>query len=87
MDLVIGGESKGHFQIFMDSIGTTLLILVAVFLFMFWISGFCRNIGIAEPKDNNLLIFTLIFLVIGVPVGLPCVTTTTVAVGAAYLAK
>lgn len=25
--------------------------------------------------------------IIGVPVGLPCVTTTTMAVGAAYLAK
>ncbi|MCO5560825.1 hypothetical protein L7F22_014445 [Adiantum nelumboides] len=85
--LVLGGETKGHFQIVMDSIGTTLLILVVVFILAFWISGFFRNTGIAQPKDNNLLIYTLIFLVIGVPVGLPCVTTTTMAVGAAYLAK
>jgi H+-transporting ATPase len=85
--LVLGGDVKGHFQIVMDSIGTTLLILVTVFVLMFWISGFYRNTGIAEPKDNNLLIYTLIFMVIGVPVGLPCVTTTTMAVGAAYLAK
>ena len=85
--LVLGGDTKGHFQIVMDTIGTTLLILVAVFLLMFWISGFFRNTGIATPRDNNLLIYTLIFLVIGVPVGLPCVTTTTMAVGAAYLAK
>ena len=34
-----------------------------------------------------MLTYTLIFLIIGVPVGLPCVTTTTLAVGAAYLAK
>lgn len=85
--LVLGGDSKGHFQIVMDTIGAALLILVVVFILMFWISGFFRNTGIAEPKDNNLLIYTLIFLVIGVPVGLPCVTTTTMAVGAAYLAK
>lgn len=85
--LVLGGETKGHFQIVMDTIGAALLILVVVFILMFWISGFFRNTGIAEPKDNNLLIYTLIFLVIGVPVGLPCVTTTTMAVGAAYLAK
>lgn len=85
--LVLGGDTKGHFQIVMDTIGAALLILVVVFILMFWISGFFRNTGIAEPKDNNLLIYTLIFLVIGVPVGLPCVTTTTMAVGAAYLAK
>lgn len=29
----------------------------------------------------------LILLIVGVPVGLPVVTTTTLAVGAAYLAK
>ncbi|UZJ52540.1 hypothetical protein CBS101457_001860 [Exobasidium rhododendri] len=85
--LVLGGDSKGHFQIVMDSIGSTLLILVLVFILMFWISGFFRHTLITTPKDNNLLIYTLIFLVIGVPVGLPCVTTTTMAVGAAYLAK
>lgn len=86
--LVLGGNDvKGHFQIVMDSIGTALLILVVVFLLMFWISGFFRGTGIATPRENNLLIYTLIFLVVGVPVGLPCVTTTTMAVGAAYLAK
>lgn len=31
--------------------------------------------------------YALIFLIIGVPVGLPVVTTTTLAVGAAYLAR
>ncbi|PWO00554.1 putative PMA1-H+-transporting P-type ATPase [Tilletiopsis washingtonensis] len=85
--LVLGGDVKGHFQIVMDSIGGALLILVVVFLLMFWISGFFRGTGIATPRDNNLLIYTLIFLVVGVPVGLPCVTTTTMAVGAAYLAR
>ena len=34
-----------------------------------------------------MLVYALIFLIIGVPVGLPVVTTTTLAVGAAYLAR
>ncbi len=85
--LVVGGEGEGHFQKVMGSIGTALLALVLVFTLAFWISGFFRNTGIATPDENNLLVYTLIFLVIGVPVGLPCVTTTTMAVGAAYLAK
>jgi H+-transporting ATPase len=34
-----------------------------------------------------VLTISLIFLIIGVPVGLPVVTTTTLAVGAAYLAR
>lgn len=30
-----------------------------------WISGFFRNTGIANPQENNLLIYTLIFLCVG----------------------
>merc|ERR1711977_337250 len=71
----------------MTLIGTTLLVLVIVFVLVVWFAGFFRNVEIARPKENNLLVYTLIFLIIGVPVGLPCVTTTTMAVGAAYLAK
>ena len=85
--LVIGANDGGHFKKVMDSIGTTLLVLVIVFVLIIWIGGFFRNVEIARPKENNLLIYTLILLIIGVPVGLPCVTTTTMAVGAAYLAK
>lgn len=85
--LVTGGDGGGHFQKVMGLIGTTLLILVIVFVLVIWFAGFFRNVEIARPKENNLLVYTLIFLIIGVPVGLPCVTTTTMAVGAAYLAK
>lgn len=46
-----------------------------------------RGVKITTPKENNLLVYALIFFIIGVPVGLPCVTTTTMAVGAAYLAR
>ncbi|TFY83751.1 hypothetical protein EWM64_g257 [Hericium alpestre] len=86
--LVSAGEKRvGHFNIVMTSIGTTLLVLVIIWILAVWIGGFFRNVGIAKPKDNNLLVYALIFLIIGVPVGLPCVTTTTMAVGAAFLAR
>ncbi|ORX92660.1 plasma membrane ATPase 1 [Basidiobolus meristosporus CBS 931.73] len=45
-------------------------------------AGFYRSLGIVR-----LLEYTLIITVIGVPVGLPAVVTTTMAVGAAFLAK
>ncbi|KPV76078.1 uncharacterized protein RHOBADRAFT_53071 [Rhodotorula graminis WP1] len=85
--LVMGSNDEGHFKKVLNGIGTALLILVVVFIFAMIIGGFFRNIGIASPKQNNLLVYALIFLIVGVPVGLPCVTTTTMAVGAAYLAK
>lgn len=85
--LVSGENRKGHFQIVMIQIGTALLIFVVFWLLIVWIGGFFRSVGISRPEDNNLLTYSLIFLIIGEPVGLPCVTTTTPAVGAAYLAK
>ncbi|KAI0322629.1 plasma-membrane proton-e [Amylostereum chailletii] len=85
--LVNAGNGDGHFKKVMTSIGTTLLILVVVWLMAIWIAGFYRHVGIAQPKENNLLIYTLIIFIIGVPVGLPCVTTTTMAVGASFLAR
>lgn len=71
----------------MDSIGTALLVLVMAWLLAVWIGGFFRNLPIAVPGQQTLLRYTLSLLIIGVPVGLPVVTTTTLAVGAAYLAK
>ncbi|KAK8854504.1 plasma-membrane proton-efflux P-type ATPase [Kwoniella newhampshirensis] len=85
--LVSSSNEIGHFQIVLGGIGTTLLIIVVVFIFIVWIGGFFRGTSIAHPRDNNLLVYALIFLIIGVPVGLPVVTTTTLAVGAAYLAR
>ncbi|TFK50282.1 plasma-membrane proton-e [Heliocybe sulcata] len=70
--LVTGANDQGHFQKVMNSIGTTLLVL---------------HVLISTPADNNLLVYSLVLLIIGVPVGLPCVTTTTLAVGAAFLAR
>ncbi|WVW85256.1 plasma-membrane proton-efflux P-type ATPase [Kwoniella bestiolae CBS 10118] len=85
--LVSSSNEKGHFQIVLGGIGTTLLVMVVAFIFAVWIGGFFRGTNIATPAQNNLLVYALIFLIIGVPVGLPVVTTTTLAVGAAYLAR
>ncbi|CDM37967.1 hypothetical protein DTO013E5_8265 [Penicillium roqueforti] len=82
-----GGSGTGHFQMVMDGIGTALLVLVMAWILIMWIGGFFRNLPIASPGQQTLLHFTLSLFIIGVPVGLPVVTTTTLAVGAAYLAK
>ncbi|PSR77959.1 plasma membrane H+-ATPase [Coniella lustricola] len=90
--LVQGAQDQGHFKAIMNSIGTSLLVLVVLFTLCAWIGGFYRGLFIV-PRDgetgssNDLLHYLLIMLIIGVPVGLPVVTTTTLAVGAAYLAE
>lgn len=87
--LVQGAKDQGHFKAIMNSIGTSLLVLVVAFIMMAWIGGFFRHLKLATPEHSSesLLHYVLILLIIGVPVGLPVVTTTTLAVGAAYLAK
>ena len=85
--MVQGAKDTGHFKMVMDSIGTALLVIVMAWVLAMWIGGFYRNIPIASPGEQTLLHYTLELLIIGVPVGLPVVTTTTLAVGAAYLAK
>lgn len=73
---------SGHFTEVLNGIGTVLLVLVISTLLVVWISSFYRSNNIA-----TILEFTLAVTIIGVPVGLPAVVTTTMAVGAAYLAK
>jgi len=87
--LVQGAKDQGHFKAIMNHIGTSLLVLVMFWILLAWIGGFFRHLKIATPEEssNNLLKYALILFIIGVPVGLPVVTTTTLAVGAAYLAK
>ncbi|KAJ6256596.1 hypothetical protein Dda_8461 [Drechslerella dactyloides] len=72
----------GHFTEVLNGIGTVLLILVIFTLLIVWVAGFYRSNSIV-----HILEFTLAITIIGVPVGLPAVVTTTMAVGAAYLAK
>ncbi|TDZ25588.1 Plasma membrane ATPase [Colletotrichum sidae] len=73
---------SGHFTEVLNGIGTILLVLVVFTLIIVWVSSFYRSNGIVD-----ILRFTLAITIIGVPVGLPAVVTTTMAVGAAYLAK
>jgi H+-transporting ATPase len=72
----------GHFTEVLNGIGPVLLILVIFTNLIVWISSFYRSNAIVD-----ILGFTLAITIIGVPVGLPAVVTTTMAVGAAYLAK
>ncbi|KAF2235314.1 plasma-membrane proton-e [Viridothelium virens] len=87
--LVQGAKDQGHFKAIMNSIGTALLVIVVFWILIAWIGGFFHHLKIATPESDSedLLRYALILLIIGVPVGLPVVTTTTLAVGAAYLAK
>lgn len=75
-------SGTGHFTEVLNGIGTTLLILVVLTLLVVWTSSFYRS-----NRIKKILEFTLAITIIGVPVGLPAVVTTTMAVGAAYLAK
>lgn len=87
--LVQEAKDQGHFKAIMNQIGTTLLVLVIFWILAAWIGGFYHHLRLATPEWSsvNLLHYALILLIIGVPVGLPVVTTTTLAVGAAYLAR
>lgn len=74
--------ATGHFTEVLNGIGTVLLILVIFTNLVVWVSSFYRSNPIVL-----ILEYTLAITIIGVPVGLPAVVTTTMAVGAAYLAK
>jgi H+-transporting ATPase len=75
-------SGTGHFTEVLNGIGTVLLILVIFTLLVVWVASFYRSLPIVD-----ILRFTLAITIVGVPVGLPAVVTTTMAVGAAYLAK
>ncbi|OUM53205.1 hypothetical protein BVG19_g2470 [[Candida] boidinii] len=72
----------GHFTEVLNGIGTILLVLVIITLLLVWTASFYRT-----NKIVRILRYTLAITIVGVPVGLPAVVTTTMAVGAAYLAK
>ncbi|RAL02397.1 plasma-membrane proton-efflux P-type ATPase [Aspergillus ibericus CBS 121593] len=72
----------GHFTEVLHGISIVLLVLVIITLIIVWVSSFYRS-----NNTTTILEFTLAITMIGVPVGLPAVVTTTMAVGAAYLAK
>ncbi len=75
-------SGTGHFTEVLNGIGTILLVLVIATLLVVWVASFYRTNRIVR-----ILRYTLAITIVGVPVGLPAVVTTTMAVGAAYLAK
>ncbi|EAU35287.1 plasma membrane ATPase [Aspergillus terreus NIH2624] len=75
-------SGTGHFTEVLNGISVVLLVLVIMTLLVVWVSSYYRSNDIV-----TILEFTLAITIIGVPVGLPAVVTTTMAVGAAYLAK
>ncbi|GAV27646.1 plasma membrane ATPase [Pichia membranifaciens] len=75
-----GGQ--GHFTEVLNGIGTLLLVFVIITLLLVWCACFYRSDPIVR-----ILRYSLAITIVGVPVGLPAVVTTTMAVGAAYLAK
>ena len=76
------GESRGRFAQVLSTLSRHLFFIVLFFLLVIWLSGFYHGLDM-----TTLLIETLVILIVGVPVGLPAVVTTTMAVGAAQLAK
>ncbi|CAG7920427.1 unnamed protein product [Penicillium olsonii] len=75
-------QRPGHFTLVFSQMGRTLLYLVILTILAVWVAGFYRSNLIVQILEQTLAI-----VVAGVPVGLPVVVTTTMAVGASFLAK
>ncbi|TPX46825.1 H+-exporting ATPase [Synchytrium endobioticum] len=75
-------NTRGHFTEVLNNLGIMLLILVILSVFIAFIGGFFYGKDVV-----TILTYALVIMIIGVPVGLPAVVTTTLAVGAAYLAR
>ncbi|RKP27234.1 plasma membrane H+-ATPase, pumps protons out of the cell [Syncephalis pseudoplumigaleata] len=80
--LVRGSQTEGNFQRIIKRIGYFLIELNVLALFITLINVFYRGIDIVQ-----YLRFVLVITVSAVPIALPAVTTTTMAVGAQMLAK
>ncbi|KAK8136573.1 hypothetical protein PG984_004513 [Apiospora sp. TS-2023a] len=59
-NLVQGTEDRGHFKQVMDSIGTSLLVLVMFWILVAWIGGFFHHIPIATPGVQTPLHYALV---------------------------
>jgi len=75
-------KGVGHFTKVLQSISTRLLFLVVLTVVIILVVAFYRSLPWRTVGG-----YALAITIIGVPVGLPAVVTTTMAVGAAYLAK
>lgn len=48
--LVRNAKDQGHFKAIMDSIGTSILVIVVGRILLAWIAGFYHHLNIAVPK-------------------------------------
>lgn len=55
--LVTGSNEEGHFKKVLDGIGTALLVLVALTIFIMVIGMFFRGVRLALPAQNNILVY------------------------------
>ncbi|KAK7953703.1 putative PMA1-H+-transporting P-type ATPase [Apiospora saccharicola] len=59
-NLVQGTKDQGYFKQVMDSIGTSLLVLVMFWILVAWIGGFFHHIPIAIPGVHTPLHYALV---------------------------
>ena len=80
--LVAQASGASHFRQILDTIGTALLVVDVIFVVIIFVQGYYRN------QDLTYIVqLTAILTVASVPIALPAVTTTTLAVGASILAQ
>lgn len=80
--VALADASPGHFTQVLNGIGAALLSIVTATMIAVWTAAFYRSKSIVD-----ILRYTLAITIVGVPVGLPAVVTTTMAVGASFLAR
>jgi H+-transporting ATPase len=81
--LVNEAVGVSHFRQVLNVIAQFLLFLDVLFVFIMFIQGYYRG----EQLYPQILELTMVLTVVAVPIALPAVTTTTLAVGASILAK
>jgi len=80
--LVAQATTASHFRQILDTIAMFLVLVDFVAVFIIFVQGYYRNQSI-----GYILELTAILTVASVPIALPAVTTTTLAVGAGLLAQ
>ncbi|RUS20315.1 hypothetical protein BC937DRAFT_95494 [Endogone sp. FLAS-F59071] len=80
--LVSSTKDSGHFTLVMNRIGYYLIACDFIAVCIIVISSFYRGVSIVQ-----ILVYAAILTIVAVPAALPTVITTTLAVGAALLAK
>ncbi|KAJ3271461.1 plasma membrane H+-ATPase, partial [Borealophlyctis nickersoniae] len=81
-ELVGSTATMSRFQQTMNDIGYSLIGFTFVSVFIIFISSYYKGVGLVDIFQRCIAL-----IVIGIPIALPTVITTTLAVGAQFLAK